>query len=436
MKRLMYGASMLVLAGSFSFAGVSTKSYAAHLAAPSSRAVTTFRLCASAPINVPALHLLVKGIFNGAVLATEQMRPKFRAIGLNLAEPLTMDDSLPDASSYSTDKEIANAHNCLSQTNTIGYDGTLNSGAAIVSEPILNKGGMVMISPANTNTALTCARPAVRAAQEPATYHHQLKYLTYYRTLTTDAIQGPSDAEYMNKVLHISKYYLVDDKQAYGVGLATNFNIQASKLGMTRVGYGHIDPTDVGASSVAVANAIAAAKPQAVFYGGDSETGLALPRLLRQQGFNGPIMGGDAIENTDWIKASPRGAVSNFASVPGPDVFRAAKSFRTAYARRFHVALQTYEATSYDAAKIMLSATLKAARAGKLKGTIQADRRAILPYVASIKYFGATGETTFDRNGDTTNRVVGIYKAQPGSISWSFAGRAPKAPGALPTSGC
>lgn len=433
MKRLITLGSAAILITSFTFGGGRT--YAAHQASPS-QAVTTFRLCASAPLDVPPLTALVQGIFNGIKLATEQYRAKFHAAGLRLQEPLTMDDSKPDGSGYSTDKENSNAHTCLGQSNTIGYIGTLNSGAAFVSEPILNRGGMVQISPANTNTGLTCPRAAIRSAQEPATFHHKLKYLTYYRTLTTDSIQGAEDAVFMHSRLGVKSYYLVDDKQAYGVGLAANFALRAKRLGMTQVGFSHVDPGNVGTSSVAVADAIAAAHPPAVFYGGDSETGLVLPRLLRAKGFNGPIMGGDAIENSAWIQASPRGAVDNYSSVPGPNVFRSAASFRRAYQRRFHVPLQTYEGAAYDAAHIVLQAVLNAHSGRKLGGSISSDRRAILPYVANAKFNGATGLTTFDRNGDTTNQKVSIYKADPSSITWKYLGRDPAAPGALPTSNC
>lgn len=434
MKRLFTLCSMLVLIASFSVvSGTGMKTYAAHQAAPSN-AVTTFRLCSSAPVGVAPLTKLVQGIYNGVILATEQLRPKFKAAHLKLAEPLTLDDADPSGAKYSTDKEIANARQCLAQPNTIGYVGTLNSGAALVSEPILNRGGMVMISPANTNTILTCPKPKARAAQEPATFSHKLAYPTYYRTLTTDALQGPSDALYMNKVLGIKQYFLIDDKQTYGVGLAQSFAAEAQKLGMTQLGYSHVDPNAIGTSSTAVADAAAAAKPAGIFYGGDSETGLVLPRLLRAKGVNGPFMGGDAVNNSDWIKASPRGAVNNYSSVPGPEIQHTGGPFRSAYAKRFHVPLQTYEATAYDAAKIILLAVLKAHTGGHLKGGISADRKAILPYVAATHYFGATGLTTFDHNGDTTNREVSIYAVVNGA--WTYRQLAPKVPGALPTSGC
>lgn len=434
MKRLLYTGSLLALVGSMSIVNGRTPTFASHQAAPAQVAVKTFRLCSSAPLGVPPLFKLVQGIFNGVRLATFEMQPKFRKAGLNLASPLTLDDAAADGTKYDTGKEIVNARHCLSQRNTIGYVGTLNSGAAVVSEPILNRGNMVMISPANTATSLTCPKPAVRRAQEPSTYNHRLRYPTYYRTLTTDALQGPSDAEFFKNVLHVSQYYLIDDKQTYGVGLAATFDAQAGKLGLRRIGFAHVDPNNVGSSSSAVADAVAAAHPQAVFYGGDSETGLVLPRLLRAKGFTGPIMGGDAIVNSDWIKASPRGAVNNYGSIPGPDIQHTGAGFRAAYQRRFHVPLQTYEATSYDAAKIILQAVLKAHAAGRLKGGISADRKAILPYVAATRYYGATGLTTFDHNGDTTNRKVSVYAVVNGV--WTYKQLAPKSPGALPTKGC
>lgn len=435
MKRLLTICSGLVLVTSISVTSAGTRTYAAQQAAPPAAAATTVRLCSSAPLGVPALTKLVQGIFNGVKLATVQMRPAFKQAGLVLQDPLTLDDALPDGTSYGTEQERRNALNCLGSPGTIGYVGTLNSGAAVVSEPILNRQGMVMISPSNSGVVLTCPRPAVRAAQEPATYSHRLKFPTYYRTVTTDALQGPGDAAYMHTTLHVNKYYLLDDKLTYGAGLAAAFKAYASTIGMSLVGQGHIDSKDIGTSTDTVADQVAAAHPDGVFFGGDSETGLALPRRLRAKGFTGPLMGGDATFNSDWIKnAGPKGAINNFASSFGPDPATTGASFRRAYQKRFHVPFQAYEATAYDAARIILQATLQARRAGKLPiGRIAAERKAILPFVAHIKYFGAIGKTTFDKNGDTTNRILSLYKVVNGA--WVYTGRAPHV-ATNPTNGC
>jgi branched-chain amino acid transport system substrate-binding protein len=156
----------LVIVTSFSL--VTGKSYASQSAAPT----TVVRLCSSAPIGIPPSAHLVQGIFNGVIMATNQWKAKFRKAGLTLLAPLTMNDARSDGSQVDAAKERQNAHACLDRSDTFGYIGTLNSSMAQVSEPILNQGGMVMISPSNSNPVLT--DPSQRQTYEPATYNHTL----------------------------------------------------------------------------------------------------------------------------------------------------------------------------------------------------------------------------------------------------------------------
>src|SRR5205807_8329289 len=140
-------------------------------------------------------------------------------------------DDKPDGSTYSPDVERSNALKCIANKGAMGYVGTLNSGAALVSEPVLNRAHMVMISPANTNPELTAVKPYAgaggRASQEPATFNHQIPYVTYYRTVTTDALQGPAGAVYAGRYLGAKSVYIVDDKLTYGAGLAATFKAEA-----------------------------------------------------------------------------------------------------------------------------------------------------------------------------------------------------------------
>ncbi|MDQ2744971.1 MAG: branched-chain amino acid ABC transporter substrate-binding protein, partial [Chloroflexota bacterium] len=318
MKRITTACSILMIVTMLGVTGGRT--FAAHQASPA-RAMQSVALCSSTPYGVPALQQLSQGIRNGLILATRVWKPKFHAIGVNLAGPYNYDDARSDGVSYGTDQEHANALKCIASNLTYGYIGTLNSGAAQVSEPILNNAGMVQISPANTGPVLTA--PSSRASQEPATYHHRLHYVTYYRTVTTDNLQGPTGAQFMKNGLGAHKYFLVDDKTTYGAGLAQQMDLFAhNRLGMTRVGIGHIDPTDassIAQSSDAIADQVVSAKPDGVYCGCDSENAIALARDLRNKGYTKPLVGGDALVNSSWVKLTGNGSIDNFATSVGPD---------------------------------------------------------------------------------------------------------------------
>jgi branched-chain amino acid transport system substrate-binding protein len=426
MKRLLYLGSIALLLTSFGIAGGRT--YAAHSAAPPPPpgGKLTLHLCMSFPFGVAAYTDLANGMRRGIQLANGQLRKKMATVGIALGAPRAFDDARSDGVDYGTDQERQNALNCLADQHAIAYMGTLNSGATAISEPILNKAGMVMVSPANTSPTLT--DPALRASHEPATLSHKFKYLTFYRTVTTDSLQGPAGAAYFKKTLHVNSYFLIDDKQTYGAGLAAKFDRYAkNKLSMTQSGIGHVDPTSaasIAETADAVADQVLSRKPQAVYYGGNPPQGGPLLRRLRAKGFTGPFLGGDALFNQAFITTNGASTANAYTTSVGPDPLKASAGFRSAYKKAFPgKALGPYDAPAYDAALATLQAIYRAKSQGKLTGGIANMRHAILPYMSATKIPGATGVTTFDRNGDTTNRIISIYGVT--GSSWKFKGQAP-----------
>jgi branched-chain amino acid transport system substrate-binding protein len=289
---------------------------------------------------------------------------------------------------------------------------------------------MVMISPANTSPSLTSPTPyqgaGGRQAQEPATYKHQIPYVTYYRTVTTDALQGPAGALYASKYLHVKSVYVLDDKLTYGAGLAAAFQAEATKLGMKVMGHGHIDSSSPAAeaqTAQSLASTIESANPDMVYCGCDSETVLALPRNLRSGGYRKPFMGGDALVNTAWVTDTKAGSVNNYGTSVGPPPSKASGSFVALYKKTFpsfysSPGIQAYDAPAYDAAGIILTAIYNAAKAHQLTGNVTQMRTTVVKYVHNIHFKGATGITSFDSNGDTTNRILSVYKVK--GKDWAF----------------
>jgi branched-chain amino acid transport system substrate-binding protein len=423
MKRFLFPltmAALLIPAGITSHAAVASPA----------KAPIIVQLCSGGPYGVPALKDLWQGARNAVDLAMFNMRPKLAKAGVRVGPQIRLDDALPDGSSYSPDVERSNALKCIGNKTAMGYVGTLNSGAALVSEPVLNRAHMVMISPANTNPELTSSKPYAgaggRASQEPATFNHSIPYNTYYRTVTTDALQGPAGALFANKTLGAKSVYIVDDKLTYGAGLAAAFKAEAQKLGMKVLGDGHIDSSSPAAeaqTAQSIAASIKSANPDMVYCGCDSETVPALPRNLRSGGYTKPFMGGDALENSAWITSTKTGSINNYATSVGPPATQASAKFISLYKKLFKnfyskPGVQAYDATAYDAASVILTAILKAAQAHQLKGNAAHMRLAVVKYVHSIHYCGATGCMRFDKNGDTTNRIISAYKVS--GNAWTF----------------
>jgi branched-chain amino acid transport system substrate-binding protein len=425
MKRVLYLCATMLLVTSFGLAG--SRTYAAHPASHSAAKMLSVQICSDMPFGEPSQVGLSKGIWNGAKLAISQWKGKFKKVGLDLGPLIQQDYAKADGSGHDPDKEHANALSCVGKNDTYGMDGTLNSAMAKIAEPILNQAGMAMISPANSGIILT--DPKQRSTQEPATANGSIKSVTYFRTVTTDALQGPADAVFFAKTLKAKKVYLVDDGGEYGAGLALAFkNYRNSHhLSFTIVGQARIETTDsahISTSSDAIADQIVSASPDVVFCGCDGQYGFALPKALRAKGFTKPFMAGDAIDNAGWITAAGSGSVNNYCTDFGPNKVVASKSFRTAYQKMFHIATQGYDATSYDAANIILNAVYQSKTHGKFKGNLLKRRTSILPYILHTKWHGSIGTTTFDKNGDTSNRIISVYHVK--GNAWTYFGAAPK----------
>ena len=176
------------------------------------------------------------------------------------------DDSTAQAGSWDSAKCSANANAYASNDAVIGVIGTFNSGCAAIEIPVLNQasdGGIGMISPANTFVCLTSAAPSCESTQPDKYYPSGTR--NYLRVVANDAYQGSADAEFA-KSEGIKSVYILNDKQAYGLGVATNFRDAAKSLGIKIAGF---DAWDSKATSyTSTYDKIKQTDADAVFLGG------------------------------------------------------------------------------------------------------------------------------------------------------------------------
>lgn len=416
MKKLLYLGAMLTFVGSLSITG-----YAKTQAAGANAGLVAVRLCSSAPVGVGGDAHIVQGIWHGVAVATSTWRGRFKKVGLRLVAPLDLDDAKSDGSAVDGAKEASNARTCLADAAAAGYIGTLNSSMAQVSEPILNRGGMAMISPSNTNPVLTS--PLARGTYEPLTASHRLKFPTYYRVVTTDALQGPVGAIYM-KSIGITNFYLVDDQQTYGAGLAQHMAAWATgHLGMSEVGSGHLDTSSTAATATsanAVARQVVAHNPQAIYCGCDEPYAGPMLKAARRAGFQGYFFGGDAINDVSF--ATFAGGAANTTKTYSTTVGNpaAAPASFTKLEHRFYPGWKAgpYDALAYDASNVVLAAIYRSRIAGTFKGTPFQKRTSILKWIAKGNFKGTGGPFHFDKNGDTSLRVLSVWTENNGT--WKF----------------
>ena len=173
------------------------------------------------------------------------------------------DDSTAQLGKWDADKCSANAHAYAQNSKLLGVVGTFNSGCAAIEIPVANQapgGGLLLLSPANTYGCLT--EPC--AGDEPEKYYPTGKR-TYARVAPSDPNQGAVDAKFLQSQ-GVKSVSILNDKEAYGLGVAKNFEGAAKALGMKVTGFTAYDPKQ--ANFRALFTRIKDQKPDAVFIGG------------------------------------------------------------------------------------------------------------------------------------------------------------------------
>jgi branched-chain amino acid transport system substrate-binding protein len=176
------------------------------------------------------------------------------------------DDATAQAGKWDSGKCSANANAYASNDAVIGVIGTFNSGCAAIEIPVLNQaadGGIPLLSPANTYVCLTAGAPACDASEPDKYYPTGTR--NYLRVVANDAYQGAAVAEFAQSQ-GIKNVYVLNDKEAYGLGVATNFRDAAKSLGIGIAGFEAWDPK--ATSYTSTFNKIKQTGADAVFLGG------------------------------------------------------------------------------------------------------------------------------------------------------------------------
>ncbi|RDI73432.1 Periplasmic binding protein [Gaiella occulta] len=176
------------------------------------------------------------------------------------------DDATAQAGKWDSGKASQNANAYAANDKVIGVIGTFNSGAAAIEIPVLNQapnGGIAMISPANTYVCLTQGGPGCDKTEPDKYYPSGTR--NYARVVANDAYQGAAVAEFAQSK-GIKKVYVLNDKEAYGLGVATNFRNAATSLGIEIAGFEAWDPK--ASSYEALFKKIQGTGADAVFLGG------------------------------------------------------------------------------------------------------------------------------------------------------------------------
>jgi len=309
------------------------------------------------------------------------------------------DDSTAQLGKWDPDKCSANAHAYAQNSKLLGVIGTFNSGCAAIEIPVLNQapgGGLQLLSPANTYGCLT--EPC--AGDEPEKYYPSGKR-NYARVAPSDPNQGAVDAKFLVSQ-GVKRVSVLNDKEAYGLGVAKNFAGAAKAAGMTVTGFTAYDPKQ--ANYQALFTRIKGQNPDAVFIGGliDENSGQLINDKVQILGSNEQVklMLPDGF-TTDAVFDRSQGGTPNakgaFFSVAGVGIDKykgAALTFINGFKSTLNgKPVDPYAILGAQAAQVLLDAIEKS------DGT----RSDVIAKVFATKVSnGLIGNFSFNKNGDLT----------------------------------
>lgn len=335
-----------------------------------------------------AIAHLGKDNENGAKMAIDELNAKGVMIGGKKAkfELLTEDDA-------GDPKQGTAAAQKLVDSKVNGVIGHLNSGTSIPASKIYSDAGIPQISPSATNPKFT-----------------RNGYKTTFRVVADDVHLGGTLGRYAVKELKGKSIAVVDDRTAYGQGVAEEF-AKAVKASGGSIADSQFT-TDKATDFTAILTAIKAKKPDVVFFGGMDAVAGPMLRQMKQLGINAKLMGGDGICSGELPKLSG-GAMADgqvvCAEAGGVEGAQKAgmEKFKADYKKKFNADVQIYAPYVYDATMVMVDAMVKAGSAEPAK---------YLPVLAKTAgYKGVTGTIAFDEKGDIKNGALTLFTYKGGN---------------------
>jgi branched-chain amino acid transport system substrate-binding protein len=325
---------------------------------------------------------------NGAKMAIDDLNAKGITIGGKKVKfELQAEDDGADP------KQGTSAAQKLVDAKVNGVIGHLNSGTTIPASKIYNDAGIPQISPSATNPKYT-----------------QQGFKTAFRVVANDGQLGGTLGRYAVQMLKAKNIAVIDDRTAYGQGVAAEFvkgaKGKSSTVNIVAQQYTNDKATDFNA----ILTAIKAKNPDVIFFGGMDAVAGPMLRQMKQLGINAKFMGGDGICTSELIKLAGDGIgedqviCAEAGGVVDADK-KKLEDFKAAYKKKFNLDVQLYAPYVYDAVMTMAEAMQKAG---------SADPDKYLPALAKINYKGVTGPIVFDAKGDIKDGTLTMYTYKGG----------------------
>lgn len=352
----------------------------------------------AAPLTGPQAHY-GEEYKNGVTLAIEDANAEKPQLG---GKPVTFElVTQDDQADPKTATQLAQK---FVDDKISGIVGHFNSGTSIPASKIYSDAGIPMIAMATS---------PVFTAQG---------FKNTFRSMTSDTQQGSVMGKFVVEKLGFKNVVIVDDRTAYGQGLADEFEKAVKAAGGTVAKREFTN--DKASDFAAILTSIKAAKPDVIFYGGADAQSAPMAKQMKRLGIAAPLVSGEMTKTPTFLQLAGKDADGTIASLAGLPLEQMpkGKDYESRYKARFKADVATYSPYGYDAARAMIAA---------MKQADSAEPTKYLPVLAKIEYKDGvtTANWSYDDKGDLKNGGITVYKVVNGEwkVLETVGGGAPAA---------
>jgi branched-chain amino acid transport system substrate-binding protein len=280
-----------------------------------------------------------------------------------------------------------------------------------VAQKLVDDGIKGMIGHFNSGTTIPASRiyanagiPEVAMATAPD--YTQQGFKTTFRMMTSDTQQGSVAGTFAVKNLGMKKIAIVDDRTAYGQGLADQFAKAAKAAGATIVDREFTN--DKAVDFKGILTKLKAASPDLIYFGGADAQAAPMAKQMKSLAIKAPLMGGEMLHTPDFLKIAGPAAEGTYASLAGLPLsdMPGGAQYVAKYKKAFGTDVETYSPYAYDGTMALLTAMKKAN---------STDPAKYLPELAKTNMPGVTTtHLAYDEHGDLKNGGITIYKVENG----------------------
>lgn len=337
------------------------------------------------PLSGSIAHL-GKDNENGAKLAIEELNARGVQIGgvkVKL-ELVSEDDAADPRQGVSVAKKLVD----MRVAAVIGH---LNSGTSIPASKIYSDAGIPQVTPSATNPRFT-----------------RNGYKTTFRMVADDVALPSTLGRYVLTTMKPKAVAVIDDRTAYGAGIADEFEKAVKAAGGKIVSREFT--SDKATDFTAILSAIKLKEPDVIFFGGMDSTAGPMLRQMRSMGIRARLVGGDGICSSELVRLAGDGMgdgqviCAEAGGVSGNEA-QALERFYKSFKQRFQTDVQVYAPYVYDAVTVVVAAMVKAG---------SSDPARYLPALAATNYTGVTGNISFDDRGDLKAGAITLYTYKQG----------------------